>query len=752
MRRRGRRRPRARVEDLDAAILEYLSAHPTRSFKAKELQRALRVPQSQYRDLRRRIRELAREGRVASLPRRRVGALEGATRVEGVVEGIGHSATHVRLGDDERLPLVDRSVEQVVPGDRVRIRRVREAGRTLALVDRLLLACEREVFGTLQRHGSHWVLEPDPPIPSLRGGVFLEEGQDLSREVEGQLARGRLPVFDPSVERPRLASVEVLGPADHPRAAMLGRITAAGWPREFSPRAREEAGVEVELEPARRDLEDDFVFTIDPLDAKDHDDAVGIERTDDGGWVLSVHIADVAHRVRSGGALDDEALLRATSVYPPGMVLPMLPEVLSAGACSLHHTGARDTVSVRIHYGADGQRHHLELGLATIRSRASLAYEHAEAFLDAERPESVDVPRNRLADDVELEQLSQAVRSMHELAGRLRQRRRELGSLFVDRPEREFRFREDGHVESVQVRPSLRSHWIIEEFMLEANRAVAEVLQAADLPLLWRVHEEPDERKIDALVEFLRPLGIRWSPAEPVSGHDFADLFARVEGRPESPLIQLLALRSLMKAQYRAGWKGHFGLAFERYTHFTSPIRRYPDLHNQRCLHRMIQSVGDGGWLDDARAGARNMARARITRPADRKDAEMLADRCSDLERQAQLLERDCADICAADALKPLEGEELEGMIVTVTPSGLFVEIDDFGLDGFVGVAQLGQDWFYHDPQRHAQVGERTGRIFRIGQRVRVLLEYVDVGQGRLWLGSIRHLEKRVEGRGRNRE
>ncbi|RKZ17902.1 hypothetical protein DRQ53_02255, partial [bacterium] len=389
--------------------------------------------------------------------------------------------------------------------------------------------------------------------------------------------------------------------------------------------------------------------------------------------------------------------------------------------------------TARIHYGSDGSRRRIDIGLTRIRSRASLAYEHAETFIleDGYAP-----PSERVSDDTGAGELQTAVRSMHSLATLLRRRRRELGSLFVQRPEREFRFDENGDVGEVHLREQLDAHWIIEEFMLEANRAVAETLQRARLPLLWRIHESPDELKVEQLSELLQQFDVKWVPGNPVTGHDYGELFAMIQDRPERGLLHLLALRSLMKARYRAGWDRHFGLAFERYTHFTSPIRRYPDLHNQRWLHRLVLCSSSDGWVDQAPRAAERLAAARLSRPADFDVAIALADHCSERERAAQRIERDCADICAAAAIKPLEGERMEGMVVSVLRSGLFVELGETGLDGFVGVEQLGRDWFSLDRAGHRLVGERTGRRFQLGQTVSVLLEYVDVAQGRVWLGG----------------
>lgn len=717
-------------------MLQYLREHPTRAFKAKELQRALGVGHSQYRGLRALLGELAGEGRIVALPRRRYGMPAAARALEGVVEGVGQRATHVRLEDGTRSPLHPRSIESCVPGDRVRVSRVREGRELLLQVERIVRAARRRVFGELLRAGSRWVLVPERPIPGVAGGLYVEDPVEApAPEDEGRLAQGWIAAYDPATEKPRLESLEVLGETDHPQAAMALRIARAGWPTGFSAEAETQARQTPPIPLPRRDRCGAFVFTIDPLEAKDHDDAVCVERLDDGSTVLEVHIADVASRVPAGGALDDEARVRATSVYPPGQVLPMLPEILSSGVCSLHHGVERETMCVRLHYAPDGRRKAIAVGLARIRSRASLSYEHAEALLEGSQ---TALPPERVEDGLDSRALRSAVVAMHTLAARLRERRRDLGSLFVQRPEREFRFGPDGHVAEVRIRPHLRTHWIIEEFMLEANRAVAEVLHQAELPLLWRIHEPPDEKKVDELAELLQTFGVRWVPSRPVGSADYAHLFALVEGRPQAPLIHLLALRSLMKARYHAGWDRHFGLGFDQYTHFTSPIRRYPDLHNQRWLHRLIAAAGEEGWIEHAPAVARQIAAARLARPADLEDAQRLADQCSSQEREAVRLERACADICAADALKPREGEVLDGMIVSVLRSGVFVELDGTGLDGFVAIDRLGREWFHHDPVRHQLRGERTGRRFGLGQRVRVLLEYVDVANGRTWLGDLR--------------
>ena len=678
--------------------------------------------------------DLSADGRVASLPRRRFQALAGASLLQGTVGGVGRQATEVIDAQGSALRLAERSLVDVVPGDVVRFRRGRDELGGCAYVQAVLKAQQRRVLGALELYGDRWVLQPLRRVPGLSGGVFLSARLEPPEEWRGGLAWGRLPAFDPAIARPEVDALEFVGAPEHPRAAMAVRIERAQWPGPFSERAEAAAR---SFEPAqleRRDFRDRLIFTIDPESAKDHDDAVSVEELDGGGFRLSVHIADVACHVEEGGVVDEEALVRCTSVYPPGRVLPMLPEALSADRCSLHHGSSRLCLSVEMDYDKDGKRQRIQMGRSIIESAASLSYEDAQSYLDRE---DFAAEASRLSQGVEHADLRGAIRSMYRLTYRLRECRREAGSLFLERPEREFVFDDDGHVLALKLRASLESHWIIEEFMLEANRAVAETLHQARYPLLWRVHGEPDPQKIQELAELIETLGVRWTPDEPVSTHDFMELLARIHGRPDAGVLHLLVLRTMMKAEYKSAWDRHFGLGFAEYTHFTSPIRRYPDLHNQRWLHRLIETAGGEGWLSDASSRARRGAKAAGVDAASRERNRWLAERCSELERAASLIERDCADICGADYLKPQEGNEFGGIIISLVARGFFVELDGLGIDGFVGLDQLPRDWYSLDGSRQAFVGETRGRRFGLGQRLRVQLEYVDVRNGRLWLGYV---------------
>jgi len=719
--------------DWELEILHFLEQRPYRSFKLKALARALRVPRHQYRAFRRQVLDMARDGQIARQPRRRVQALSGAVVLSGKVEGGAGLGVRVVLSDGASLPLREEDLASVVAGDQVEVSRRKIEGVSTAILRRVLLAEKREILGTLLSVGSRFVLVPEMKIPGLSGGFFVAQDIQVESGWADQLALGEIGAFDPGTERPEVSKLTLLGPAEMPKPAMEKRIANEGWPRRFSERALAEAKAQPAPLSTRKDLTELLILSIDPHDAKDHDDAVSLELLAEGRMRLGVHIADVASRVRPHTRLDQEARARATSVYPPGQVLPMLPEALSSQACSLHHGVARDAFTVFLEYDAQAQRTQIALGPSLIQSRASLSYRQAQALLEKD---AAPPPANRLAGDLNIAQLKESLQNMLTLARKLRARRKENGSLFVERPEYVVEFDSSGHVDALRERTPLSTHWIIEEFMLEANRAVAETLHSAQLPLLWRVHEDPDEMKVADLVATLKELGVDWYPDEPVAGKDYQELFRRVKGSRLESLVSLLALRSLMRASYRRGRGKHFGLAFEFYTHFTSPIRRYPDLQNQRWLHTLIER--NGGWLNEALKDARVLAEEPLAEAADWEETLRLADHCSQQERRATFLERDCRDICAADWLADRIGEEWEGIITGVVRSGLFVELQGCGMDGFVSIAELSGDWYTYDEKRNCLLGERSGKRYGLGQPVQVLLSHVDVPTGRVWLRDLK--------------
>ena len=443
----------------------------------------------------------------------------------------------------------------------------------------------------------------------------------------------------------------------------------------------------------RRDLRGQLTFTIDPEDARDHDDALSVGAAGPDRWEVGIHIADVSHYVASGSALDREAERRGTSVYLPGGVVPMLPEKLSADLCSLRPDLDRLALSAVVTLDARGELHACRFEQTVIRSRYRLAYGQVQEALEG---------RTLLPRD-----LQQALESLRLLARALRSRRLALGALELEVPEVKAWVDASGRQARVERRPHLESHELIEEFMLLANRCVGGEGAKRRGGLLYRIHEAPAEPKLAELDLMLRALGL------PRLGHplDPARALQSVLRAPLDPkrrrLIHRLVLRALMRARYLDRDRGHFGLATRGYCHFTSPIRRYPDLHNHRRVREWILGRPSAAWDPDA--------------------LQRLAERCSATEQNATEAEREAVKVKGMRVLEARLGEEASGIITGFVPQGFFVELDDDPVEGFVRVAHVLDDHFRLDLAGVRMTGQRTRRRFSLGDPVRVIIARVDV-------------------------
>ncbi len=491
--------------------------------------------------------------------------------------------------------------------------------------------------------------------------------------------------------------VEVLGADDRPEWDDHA-IASQHRLRTRYPRAAE-AEAATFGEPGERefagrlDLRERLVLTIDPADARDHDDALSVRSLGHGRWEVGIHIADVGWYVREGGAIDAEARERGTSVYLPGGAIPMLPERLSADLCSLRDGVDRLALSVLAVIDEEGVLHEYRFAETVIRSRASLAYEQVEDALHGGAP----LPHGQ----------QEAVRHLMELARRLRARRHTVGALAIESPEVKAVVDASGQVLRIERRPHLESHELVEEFMLLANRCVGEAGAVRGAGMLWRVHEPPAERKLEELDAMLRALGLPrlGSPAEPHRA--LQALLAVPLDAARKRLVHRLALRSLTRARYAERDLGHFGLATREYCHFTSPIRRYPDLHVHRRVREWIRGGKDAAWDPVANAA--------------------LAAACSAAEQNATEAERDAVRVKGLRHLETRLGERASGSISGIHTKGFFVELDDVPVDGFVRVHPDLGDRFDLDPSGVRLVGRRTRRRFTLGDAVDVIVARVDV-------------------------
>jgi len=463
----------------------------------------------------------------------------------------------------------------------------------------------------------------------------------------------------------------------------------------------------------RSDFRPWTTITIDPETAKDHDDAISVARHSNGNYVLAVHIADVAHYVREGSALDACAYERGNSVYFPGFVVPMLPHALSSRICSLVEGEDRLTQTAVMEIDHQGRVVDAQFHDGVIKSAGKLAYKDAQAILDGDAD-----ARGRFPQAVETVELSA------ELARVLNQARKDRGSLDFDLPEPELQLSPLGVVESISSNPRLFSMRMIEEFMLLANEAVAKALWAKNVATLYRIHESPDPDRLEEYLELVRTFGYTvTADLEHPQGRDFQRILRQVEGRPEEKLLTYLMLRTQRLARYASENLGHFGLASENYLHFTSPIRRYPDL----VAHRALRAMRHG------------QDPAQVSWPL-----EDMAAHLGETERKAADAERDLIEWKKARFMSSRVGEVLPGVISSVTPFGLFVQLTDVFVEGLVHITTMSDDYYVFADTAHALRGERTKRTYRLGDRVDVQVIKVDMDRRQINLALVDVL-KRME-------
>ena len=617
----------------------------------------------------------------------------------------GEDAPLVRLAPDK----IEKTAGAPGLGDRVLVRFDRlESGEFEARLIKRLGQSAHKILGVVRKARRETRIEP---VDRKSKEVMLLTGPDAEKVKDGDLVVAQVGSGHPAHRYgPKPGKlVEIVGREDQPRAASLIAIHSHGVPTGFPPSADEEA--EAAPKPTlkgRTDLRDLPLVTIDPVDARDHDDAVYSHPDDDpkneGGFIVWVAIADVAAYVRAGTSLDRTAWDKGNSTYFPDRVEPMLPERLSAGLCSLVQGQDRACLAVRMQFDARGRKIDHKFVRGLMRSAAKLSYEQAQAAIDGE------------PDDATGPLLEPILRPLWAAYATMKLGREARSPLEIESEERRIRLSPEGEVVSIEKRRALPAHKLIEEMMIQANVSAAETLEQKKTPLLYRVHDAPSQEKIFALGDFLATIGVKWSKGEAPTTKRFNQLLGQTRGGPHAEIVNEVVLRTQMQAIYSPDNIGHFGLNLDRYAHFTSPIRRYADLVVHRALIRALK-LGDDG-LSDAEI-------PRMTETAEHITA---------CERRAMAAERDATDRYVAAFLADRQGAEFEGRITGVTRFGLFIRLEETGADGLVPVSSLGAEYFVHDDRTHALVGERTGKRWRLGARVQVkLLEATPVTGGLLF-------------------
>ncbi|MFB3852500.1 MAG: ribonuclease R [Vicinamibacterales bacterium] len=714
-------------------ILEALRDHVHRPASMRELIQVLRVPRDERVAFRRVVKRLVSDGALVQVRGHRYGLPDKMDvvigRFQGHPSGFGFVIPeHPIGGGSPDIYVSPANLGEAVHGDRVMVRpeRHREDGRPEGRIIRVIERARAVIAGRFEKdeNGAGHLVPFDARLcvevrlpPAGTGGA--SPGEMVSAEITRW----------PTATRGAVGRVvEVLGRIGTPGVDTALIIRKYGLPDAHSPEAEEEvrrltrwadpatSHVPPEHFAGRTDFRDRDVITVDGERARDFDDAISIERVGEGRYRLGVHIADVAYYVAAGGVLDEEAYERGTSVYFPERALHMFPEGLATGLCSLNPRVDRLVQSVLMDVDSRGNVVAAAFHDGVIRCTERMPYTDVEAILSGEDTEA----RARYAALVPMFDL------MKELHQVLAERRRRLGSIDFDLEEPEIVLDEAGLVEGILASERNMAHRIIEEFMLLANETVARRLESKGLPGLYRVHEPPDPLKVEQFEEFVGSFGYSLAARpDAVSPRDFQRLLERIRGTPEEKAVALLMLRTMQKARYSEDNLGHFGLAFTHYTHFTSPIRRYPDL----VVHRLLRESMRGGVSAERRAELE-------------EELHEIARHASERERRAEEAERELVQWKKVQFMADKLGEEFEGFITGVAPFGLFVQLVEHFVEGMVPVSTMVDDYYRHSETTHSLMGENTGKVYRLGDRVRVQVLRADLDRRQIELGLIGILEQ----------
>jgi ribonuclease R len=697
------------MSEILTKILHAVSAKSYHPLKAKPLFKRLNLPESAYPEFRRTVRELIRSGRLARNRNNTLRLGETHATLTGIYRRLasGHGFVRPHTVDGVSHPEIfirEDNALDAATGDEVLVRVTREASKTKDAAGEILRVLERATrtfVGTyFERDGEAFV--------RVDGNLFAHSVSVGDPGAKGAKPHDKVVIemlrFPTPDERGEGVITEVLGPHSQPGVDTLSVIRAFGLPETFPEAALAEARQvasqfsETDLH-GRHDFTRDLVITIDPADAKDFDDAVSVTIDPKSKhWILTVHIADVGAFVKPGGALDTEARKRATSVYLPQKVLPMFPELISNGLASLQEGKVRYVKTVRIEFTPHLQKAHVEFFNGAIINKKRFTYDEVQALLDqmerAEHPDAASYPP----------ELVTMLRRMRDLALLLRKKRFKRGALELTMPEAVLEYDAEGRVCGAHFARHDLAHQIIEEFMLAANEAVAEHLSQHDIPFLRRVHPAPNEEKLEAFAQFADLLG--YPLQRPQDRFELQRVLLATQDKPERAAVHFALLRSLKQAAYSPIQDEHYALASLHYCHFTSPIRRYPDLQVHRLLDR---------WLKH------RSAKANI------EELVALGDHCSKMERRAETAERELVKLKILTYLSTRLGQQLDAVITGVADYGFFAQAEQFPAEGLVHISSLIDDYYGYDESSHTLEGRRTKRRFRLGDRVRVEVARVDL-------------------------
>ncbi|MET3683713.1 ribonuclease R [Alkalibacillus flavidus] len=689
------------TEEMKQRLMTFFQEEATRPLSVEEVQEDLNIENSEdVKELMKGLNALEDEGALIRNRKDRYGLPEKMNLIRGRIQmhAKGFAFLLPEREEQSDIYIHQSDLNTAMNGDTVLVRVENDSvngNRPEGVVVRIVERSDQTIVGTYQDNGRFgFVIADDKRIP---GDIFIKEGNN-NGAVDGHKVIVEIVEYPKGVKSAEGVVTQILGHENDPGIDILSIIHKHGIKADFDQATLDHANAIPETITdddikGRRDLRDKQIVTIDGADAKDLDDAVRIEKQDNGHYLLGVYIADVTYYVEEGTPLDKEAYERSTSAYLTDRVIPMIPHRLSNGICSLNPQVDRLTLGCEMEIDDSGKVVSHEIFPAVIKTAARMTYTDVN-----------DILAGNESTRKEYESLVPMFETMASLAQTLRNKRMGRGAIDFDFKEAEIEVDEDGKPTDVVLRERGVAERMIEEFMLVANETVAEHFHWMDVPFIHRIHEDPDSEKLRHFFEFVSNLGYNVKgTADDVHPKALQEVMDQVSGSKEDLVVSKLMLRSMQQAKYAAESVGHFGLATSFYTHFTSPIRRYPDL----IVHRLIRTYLIKGDLSGDTA---------------EKWKEQLPDiarHTSDMERRAVDAEREVDDLKKAEFMSDKIGEEYDAIVNSVTNFGLFVELPNT-IEGLVHVSYLTDDYYHYDQQHQVMIGERTGNIFRIGDELKV--------------------------------